>query len=193
MSSVKTKNAILNAALELFALKGFHGTSVREIALKSQANISAISYHFDSKEGLYKAVLLHCFGFIENIIENAPKTPLQALQDYALNMGKLHQQKPFIARFILTNIIDYQHFMNETINKCREKLYVFLKTQLQNGVKSGIFKENLNINSTIIAFVCLVNFYFAVRHSDALPSEFNNLEQIYSQNSIDIFFNGIVR
>lgn len=192
MSSVKTKNAILNASLELFALKGFRGTSVREIALKAQANISAISYHFNSKEGLYKAVLLHCFRFIESIIENAPTTPLQALQHYALNMGKLHQQEPFIARFILTNIIDSQHFMNETINKCREKLYIFLKTQLQNGIKSGIFRENLNINSTIIAFVCLVNFYFAVRHFEAFPSKFANLEQIYSQNSIDIFFNGII-
>lgn len=191
MSSVETKNAILFASLELFAIKGFSGTSIREIAQKSNANISAISYHFGSKEGLFKAILLYCFSFIESIIQTAPKKPLQALTHYALKMGELHQQKPLIARFIIINIIESKPFMKEVIEQCRTKLYNFIKNHLQNGINNGVFRKNLDIDSSIIAFVCIVNFYYAVRHFEILPSEFDTLGQIYSQNSIDIFLNGI--
>lgn len=186
-----TKNIILSASLELFAMKGFSGVSTREIAHKSNANLSAISYHFGSKKGLYKEILLYCFSFVESIIKSAPNNPLKALTHYALKMGELHRQKPFIARFIIINIIEHNTFMSDSIEKCRQKLYTFLKTHFENGINSGIFRKDLDINATIVSFVCVVNFYFALRHFGGLPSEFGSLEQIYSQNSIDIFFNGI--
>lgn len=51
-----TKENILQTALKLFATQGYDATSVRQIAKEANANLSAISYHFESKEGLYKAV-----------------------------------------------------------------------------------------------------------------------------------------
>ena len=47
---------LLDAALALFADKGFAKTSTREIALAAQANIASISYYFGDKDGLYRAV-----------------------------------------------------------------------------------------------------------------------------------------
>lgn len=51
------RKKIINAAAKLFAEQGFNGTSTREIAKSSGANLSLISYYFGGKEGLYKAVL----------------------------------------------------------------------------------------------------------------------------------------
>ena len=47
---------LLDAALKLFAEQGFAKTSTREIALAAQVNISAISYYFGNKQGLYQAL-----------------------------------------------------------------------------------------------------------------------------------------
>lgn len=47
---------LLDAALELFADKGFAKTSTREIAQAAQVNIASISYYFGDKAGLYRAV-----------------------------------------------------------------------------------------------------------------------------------------
>lgn len=52
-----TKDIILNTAEKLFAEKGFHNTSVRDITGEAKANISAINYHFGSKEKLFNAVI----------------------------------------------------------------------------------------------------------------------------------------
>src|SRR5690606_197846 len=48
---------MLSVAGSLFAARGFDAVSTREIAKAAAVNLSAISYHFDSKEGLYRAVI----------------------------------------------------------------------------------------------------------------------------------------
>jgi AcrR family transcriptional regulator len=48
---------LLNVACELFAQRGYSGTSVREITRRARANLGAITYHFGSKETLYHAVI----------------------------------------------------------------------------------------------------------------------------------------
>jgi AcrR family transcriptional regulator len=51
--SAGTKQRLLEAAEELFAVKGFDGTSVEEITRKARANRAAVSFHFGGKERLY--------------------------------------------------------------------------------------------------------------------------------------------
>ena len=53
---IEARNRLLDAALALFAEKGYAKTSTREIALAAQINIASISYYFGDKAGLYKAV-----------------------------------------------------------------------------------------------------------------------------------------
>ncbi len=56
-----TRQKVLVAAEELFAEKGFHGVTVREITSRAKVHLSAVNYHFGSKENLYFAVFRECF------------------------------------------------------------------------------------------------------------------------------------
>ena len=47
-----TKDRILHAAEELFALQGFATTSLRQVTSRADVNIAAVNYHFGSKENL---------------------------------------------------------------------------------------------------------------------------------------------
>ena len=47
------KQNILDVAEELFAEKGFTGTSIREITKRAKCNIASVNYHFHGKENLY--------------------------------------------------------------------------------------------------------------------------------------------
>ena len=52
-----TKDRLLTAAAELFAERGFHRTTVRDIAARARVNVAAGNYHYGSKRALYLAVL----------------------------------------------------------------------------------------------------------------------------------------
>ena len=54
----RTRQAILDAALELFADKGFFGTSLRDVATAVGVRESALYNYFKSKEALFDALIL---------------------------------------------------------------------------------------------------------------------------------------
>jgi AcrR family transcriptional regulator len=57
LSGVERKSSIIDAARPLFAEKGFHGTSIREIARAADVSEALIYKHFPSKEALYEETL----------------------------------------------------------------------------------------------------------------------------------------
>jgi len=54
-SSLQPRENILFTALKLFAAQGLARTTVRQIAKEAAVNVSAISYYFGDKNGLYRA------------------------------------------------------------------------------------------------------------------------------------------
>lgn len=68
MNAANTKSKILNTALVLFSTKGYAATSVRDIATQAGANVSAVNYHFESKQGLYAAVIRDSKHSLKNYI-----------------------------------------------------------------------------------------------------------------------------
>ncbi len=52
-----TRERLISGATALFAERGFEAVSTRELARAADANLSAITYHFGGKEGLYGAVI----------------------------------------------------------------------------------------------------------------------------------------
>ncbi len=56
-TSADTRRQLLDAAAGVFAGRGFHHATVRDICRIAGANLAAIRYHFGDKEALYAAVL----------------------------------------------------------------------------------------------------------------------------------------
>ena len=59
MADKDTKQCILETAERLFALHGYHNTSLRKITSEARVNLAAVNYHFGSKEALLKAIFEH--------------------------------------------------------------------------------------------------------------------------------------
>lgn len=54
---IATKVKILDAAENLFGMKGFDATSLRDITAAADVNLAAINYHFQSKDSLIDAIV----------------------------------------------------------------------------------------------------------------------------------------
>lgn len=59
---VDKREKILDAALELFAERGFHGTPVPEVAARAKVGAGTIYRYFESKEALVNALYQHWKG-----------------------------------------------------------------------------------------------------------------------------------
>jgi TetR/AcrR family transcriptional regulator, regulator of cefoperazone and chloramphenicol sensitivity len=53
----ETKKRLLEVATRLFSERGFDGVSTRDIASEAETTLPSIPHHFESKEGIYRAVL----------------------------------------------------------------------------------------------------------------------------------------
>lgn len=51
-----SREAILEAALDLMSRRGFHAVSMREIARAAEVNLGSVTYHFGTKENLLAAI-----------------------------------------------------------------------------------------------------------------------------------------
>lgn len=74
-SARDTRHRLLEAALLLFAEKGFDGAGIRDIAARAQANSAMVQYHFGGKEGLYLAVMRHTFEVGTQWVKALPPVP----------------------------------------------------------------------------------------------------------------------
>lgn len=81
--SSKTKANLLDAARRLFAERGYDNTSIRAITSLAQANLGAVTYHFQSKENLYNEVLeskAKPLAELLTVAASSPGTPLDRIE-----------------------------------------------------------------------------------------------------------------
>jgi AcrR family transcriptional regulator len=88
----RTRDRILDEAETLFARKGYHAVSVREITNAANCNLAAVNYHFGNKQNLYlevfrsrwlpRATQVHA-SFRKTLKANGDLTPSTVVQSLA--------------------------------------------------------------------------------------------------------------
>jgi AcrR family transcriptional regulator len=92
----------------LFASGGFEGTSVRALTTEAGANLGAVTYHFESKEALYHAVLERVFGPIREGVQQLADAPISAparLELFVRVMFHHQKEKRDLPRFMAQEIV----------------------------------------------------------------------------------------
>lgn len=102
-----SKERLLKSAMHVFALKGFQGTSTREIAGKAKLNISAITYYFGGKKGLYQAVMENIVQRVKSEIENDVRSAEDVLASKTAGASQA-EEKIYALISVLSNLL-YSH------------------------------------------------------------------------------------
>lgn len=94
------RETILQAALELFADKGYSATSTKDIATRSGVAEGLLFYYFDDKKGLLQQVI-RTFSFFEKAREQGSALDKLAGVDVLLEYGRLYltfldRNRPFL-------------------------------------------------------------------------------------------------
>jgi len=190
-----TADKIIDTATPLFAKKGFVAVTIREVADAAQINSSAISYYFKGKEGLYQAVLKKIFLPVANLLKNVETMnkmePIERLSIYAQNISIIHHQRPFLARFVHSELANPTPCGEALIKEYISQLYQFVYLSLREGVDTGAFAPDLNLNYATVSLAGIMNFYFLIAPlvEDILVSKQSGEE--YTAQALRIYLDGI--
>jgi AcrR family transcriptional regulator len=113
----KSKAAIIEAALELFANNGFHSTSITKIAKKAGVSKGLMYNYFNGKNELLEAVIMSAYEknaepFIEEMKQ--PNTPQEHLSHF-IDMTKYMLKHKF-RQYKLMMLLSFQEDANKIIN-----------------------------------------------------------------------------
>lgn len=157
-----TRAKILAAAESEFSEKGFFGARIDEIALASGLNKRMIYEHFESKDGLYTAVLLSVYQklaeresqfFIDNL------EPTLAIKNIVYVYFRfLEEESSFIRMLMWENLNNAKSLSAEDVRVLKEPTINYIKTQIRRGKEQGIFKKEIDEYQIAIS---LMNFGFS--------------------------------
>lgn len=172
--------AIINTAQKLFAVTGFDGTSVRDIANAAGVNVAMISYYFGSKEKLMEAVFEQKTSNIrlkiENLLQDDMLTHLEKvnilIEDY---VDKFVQQQEFHKIMLREQLIEKDTPISGLIHELKKRNLSSIKKLIHDGQKSGEFKKNIDV---VLMMTTMVGTVSQMLTSQRFYREVNNLENM---------------
>ena len=141
---------IIETAEELFANRGYDGTSVRDIADVAGINVAMISYYFGSKEKLMEALFEYRIGSIQMRVESLLKddslTPLEKvnmlIDDHVERVMQKQCFHKIMISVVLTNKIPA---ILKAANDVKLRIAEIVSELIRDGQKKGVFKKKVDV------------------------------------------------
>ncbi len=164
-SSEATRGALIDAATELFAERGFDGTRVDQIAQSAGVNKAMISYHFGGKKSLYNEILAATLNeahdrFHEIRYSDAPAD--DRLRDFIFAFADLAATQPALPVMVIREVLSGGLHIDEDLLPRFLELFKLVQGIIDQGVREGTF-TNVNSYVTHLSLLGSLVFFFATK------------------------------
>jgi len=194
MTASDRRGQILRGAMELFAEKGFRGTTTREIAQNLGISEALMFKYFPSKEALYRAIIQKRTDGTEEMF--FPKEAIQAKDDrgvfraIASNLIARNTGDPTFMRLILYSALEGHDlsrifFENHVMGKTR-----LLSDYIRQRIKEKAFKPVPPLLAAR-AFMGMIIHYVQFREIHGMKSFMKFSQKKAVHTFVDTFLNGL--
>jgi TetR/AcrR family transcriptional regulator len=140
----RTRAALMSAATEAFAARGFDGATLDDIARAAGVNKALIAYHFGGKRGLYAAILAATFDRLNRALDAA--LPHAAGSDARLRaairvFARLHVNSPRTSAMLLREAISGGAHLDDEVLPHFLGVFARVRRQVAEGIRDGSFRE----------------------------------------------------
>jgi AcrR family transcriptional regulator len=140
---------ILAAAMELFAERGFRGTTTRDLASRAEVNEAIIFRHFKNKEELYRAILEHkaCEDRDARVEEMERLAAANDDQKFFETLGRKflerHENDTTFLRLLLFSALEGHQLSEMFVASMtgRNPAPNFISNYIQRRIDEGAFRE----------------------------------------------------
>lgn len=180
----------MTEAENLFAEKGFNGTSVRDIAEKAGINLAMVSYYFGSKEKLLEAIFDYRGEIAKLTLESIVGQPgLSSLEKVYLlvdsYISKIMNQQCFHKILAREQVMNNTDAIAGLIFRMKKRNQDIISRLIHEGQKKGEFKKNIDVAMMMTTMVGTANHLITTKHyyrqlsnHQAMPDDqFNKLIQ----------------
>lgn len=135
-----TRKRILDAAVSVFAEKGFHDAAVDDIARASDTSKGGIYFHFPNKQGIFLALVDYLAGQLIERMESAIETEqggiakVESALRTVLGVFASHRS---LARILLVEVVGLGHGSDPKLLDVRKRLTDAIRSHLDRAVADG--------------------------------------------------------
>ena len=191
-----TRQRLIHAALELFAVQGVTDTTTRQIAERAEVNEVTLFRHFGNKHGLLLAVIEDAGVFAhlgQTLIRQANQTSsiYQALKEYANACLAAMDQVPAVVRSVVGEAGQYPAKNREAIGRGFTQANRYVAKYFETVIKRG----QLNTHLPAEKLASLLNGMLLGYAVIEFTSEFHQLWQDrddFLENLVTLFLQGAV-
>lgn len=151
-----TEFIILEAAKNVFLLKGMEGARMQEIADEAGINKALLHYYFRNKQLLFEAVFKNAFLLLApqlNTVLNSDNSIFEKIRAFSSNYISFIMEHPYLPNFIIQELNRNPQFLKNLISKEDFPSVEKFKIQVDKYVEKGLIKP---INSSQL-FINLVS------------------------------------
>lgn len=158
-----TRLALLQAAADLFAKRGFDGTTIDAIAKQARVNKAMISYHFGGKRGLYGALLAEILTTMTaklDAVRTWEAPPEQRMAAFIAAFREVVRVQPVAPQIMLREVISGGRHVDQKVLPNFLTIFTVLQGILEQGTREGKFRPVSPV-LTQIGLVSSLMFFFA--------------------------------
>lgn len=158
-----TREALMNAATELFARRGYDGTRVDQIAERAGVNKAMISYHFGGKKGLYNEILSATFTEATRRfrrIRESEETADLRLRGFIRTFADLASLRPQLPMMVIREVLSGGLHIDEQLLPQFLEIFRVVHEIIDQGIEDGTFAA-VNPYMTHISLLGSLVFFFA--------------------------------
>ncbi len=178
---MNAKKHILKKAEDLFFRKGYHSTTIRDIAAEASVNSSMINYYFHSKENLYVSI----FEQLQDSLEAVPVIfedsqslgdRVKTFIDQTIDIAYLHPKLIYL--FMIEQLQASTVQIEEIVNSIQKKHFEYFCSLFKSHNKNNSSIPVSRLETTYLAIFGLVKEFFRVEkiNSEASKNKRNRFE-----------------
>jgi len=158
MTNTKNKKAnILNEAIKLFAEKGYHNTTLDEVAKGLGVTKAALYYYFDNKAHIIRVIMRkHIDGMNQSVkLVKSELSPKDKLREFIRSHIKNVTESADETKMLFEQINALPTKTRQSIEKKERQYDRALQVILQEGKENGIFNiDDVKVVSYVIIGLC---------------------------------------
>ena len=191
-----TRNALLEAAEDIFLRKGFGNTSLSEIARRAGITKSLIHHYFGSKEGLWREVKPRRFmHYADRQMEmlQTGRPDVKLMKDSMAFYFDFLRRNPQIVRILAWMFLEQDQ--KECLDLDRE-LIAHGVEKTRESQKLGLLRDDIDPRFIVFVFIGLCQNWFQdkVHFQESFGTDgiAGDLDANYLETILKIFFEGVV-